>query len=244
MTAATKPKNEPIFNVPPVVLATVFVLIAIHVLLWLLGPEWQTWSLYAMSFIPSRFGGPEQPPFPQGAQYWSMFTYSLLHADGFHVASNCLWLLIFSTPLARRWNILQYGLFFVISAFCGALAMLFAHAGQFVVVVGASAVVSAALSAAVPIIFSPRFIWRSASNADYKTLKVASMTSLLTNPSALAFTAVFLAATLLSGASQMMTGTALLEERNIAWEAHLAGFAAGLVLFYTLDQWTVSSAKK
>ena len=58
------------------------------------------------------------------------------------------------------------------------------------------------------------------------------------NRNALAFAAVFLVITLLTGASMAMTGTAFLEERNIAWEAHLGGFIAGIVLFYLLDKRT------
>jgi membrane associated rhomboid family serine protease len=52
----------------------------------------------------------------------------------------------------------------------------------------------------------------------------------------LAFAAVFLVMTLFTGASMAMTGTAFLEERNIAWEAHLGGFIAGILLFYLLDK--------
>jgi membrane associated rhomboid family serine protease len=62
------------------------------------------------------------------------------------------------------------------------------------------------------------------------------------NSRALAFAALFLVMTLFTGATQMATGTAFLEERSIAWEAHLAGFIVGLVLFYLLDRPKVPSA--
>jgi membrane associated rhomboid family serine protease len=228
--------SPPALNVPSIVLAVVAILIAIHVSLWLLGEDWQVWSLYALSFIPARLGGGEQVAFPEGAQYWSFFTYALLHGDAMHLGSNSIWLLIFSTPLARRWGASRYVLLLVLSAIAGATAVLFAHWGKFLIVVGASASVSAVLAAAIPIICGPDYQFRGNEKLDHRLLSVLSFRELLGNSRALAFAALFLAMTLFTGATQMATGTAFLEERSVAWEAHLAGFLAGLLLFYLLDR--------
>ncbi len=231
-------------NVPTIVLLTIGLLIVVHIGLWALGTDWQVWSLYAFSFIPSRFGGPEMPAFPPGAQYWSFITSALLHADATHLASNCFWLLVFSTPIARRWGALRYLIFCVLAAAAGSLAMLFAHWQQYIIVVGASGIVSAALAAAVPIMFAEGFSYGRTTDAQYRRLKVLTPLQLVNNYQALIFTAVFLAMTLLSGASQSLSGTAFLEERSIAWEAHLGGFIAGFILFYLLDRWKVSATAK
>lgn len=230
------PSSQPAINVPPVVLGVVGLLIAIHVALWLLGPDWQVWSLYALSFIPARLGDGESVAFPPGAQYWSFLTYALLHGDAFHLGSNSIWLLIFSTPLARRWSALRYLVLLVLSAAAGATAMLFAQWGKFVIVVGASAAVSAVLAAALPIMCSPDYRLRGNERLDHRALRVLSFRDLLSSSRALAFAALFLAMTLFTGATQMTTGTAFLEQRSIAWEAHLAGFVVGLALFYLLDR--------
>jgi membrane associated rhomboid family serine protease len=228
--------SPPALNVPSIVLAVVAVLVAIHVALWHLGEDWQIWSLYALSFIPARIGGGELVAFPEGAQYWSFFTYALLHGDAMHLGSNSIWLLIFSTPLARRWGASRYILLLILSAIAGASAVLFAHWGKFLIVVGASASVSAVLAAAIPIICGPDYQFRGNERLDHRLLSVLSFRELLGNSRALAFAALFLAMTLFTGATQMATGTAFLEERSIAWEAHLAGFLAGLLLFYLLDR--------
>ncbi len=223
-------------NVPAVVLAVIAILIAVHLGLWFLGEDWQVWSLYALSFIPVRFGGGEPVAFPEGAQYWSFLTYALLHGDAMHLGSNSIWLLIFSTPLARRWGTSRYLLLLVLSAIAGAAAVLFAHWGKFLIVVGASASVSAVLAAAIPIICGPDYRFRGNEKLDHTLLRVLSFQELLVNSRALAFAILFLAMTFFTGATQMATGTAFLEERSIAWEAHLAGFIVGLVLFYLLDR--------
>jgi membrane associated rhomboid family serine protease len=228
--------TQPVLNVPPVVLGVVAVLVAIHTLFWALGQSWQVWSVYALAFIPARLGGGPAIPYPQGAQLWSFLTYALLHADRLHLGSNCIWLLIFSTPLARRLGALRYLLLLAASAAAGAAAMLFTHWGQFLIIVGASASVSATLAAAIPIIFAPGFRMGASHLVDYEALRVPSPMQLLRNGKALAFAAVFLAMTLFTGATMALTGTAFLEERNIAWEAHLGGFIAGLILFYLLDK--------
>ena len=231
----TSQQVQPAINVPPVVLLVVAGLIAVHGLFWVLGESAQVWSLYALSFIPVRLGGGDAIPYPQGAQIWTFFTYALLHQDVYHLGSNSIWLLIFSTPLARRLGPWRYLLLLLGSAATGALAMLPLHYGKFLIIIGASASVSATLAAAIPIIFAPGFRMGSSHMVNYDRLRVLSPSELLRNPRALVFAAVFLVMTLLTGASMAMTGTAFLEERNIAWEAHLGGFIAGLVLFYLLD---------
>jgi membrane associated rhomboid family serine protease len=232
--------TEPMFNVPLIVLGVIAVLVGTHVLFWALGESWQIWSSYALAFIPSRLGGGEAIPYPHGAQLWTFFTYALLHADVYHLGSNCIWLLIFSTPVARRLGPWRYVLLLAGSAAAGAAAMLPFHYGEFLIIVGASASVSATLAAAIPIMFAPGFRLGAAQSIDYEKLRVLSPRAMFSNPSALAFAALFLAMTLFTGASMAMTGTAFLEERNIAWEAHLGGFFAGLILFYLLDKKQVS----
>lgn len=233
-------KPEPLFNVPTVVLAVIGVLAAIHFSLWALGEDAQVWALYTLSFIPSRFGG-EAVAFPQGAQYWSFLTYGLLHGDSVHLGSNCLWLLIFSTPLARRLGVWRYLVFLVVTVIAGAFAVLFTHWGKMIIVVGASAAVSATLAAAIPIMFAPGFRARASDSFDIRNMRVLSFSELLKSPRALVFAGVFMALTFITGVSQYLTGTAFLEERNIAWEAHLGGFLVGLAMFYLLDRILVSS---
>jgi membrane associated rhomboid family serine protease len=233
---ASSRSAQPAINVPAVVLAVIAVLGAVHLGLWFLGPDWQIWSHYALAFIPARLGGGEPVAYPEGAQYWTFLTYALLHGDAVHLGSNSIWLLIFSTPLARRWGALRYLILLAVSAVTGAVAVLFTHWGMFIVVVGASASVSAVLAAAIPIMTGPDYLLRGNEKLDHTKLRVLSFAELLTNSRALAFAAIFLGMTLLTGASQITTGTAFLEERSVAWEAHLAGFLVGLLLFYLLDR--------
>jgi membrane associated rhomboid family serine protease len=231
-----KDATPPAINVPRVVLLVIGLLVAIHALFWALGESAQVWSLYALSFIPVRLGGGEPIPYPHGAQIWTFFTYALLHADVYHLGSNCVWLAIFSTPVARRLGAWRYLLLLLGSAAAGAAAMLPGHYGKLLIIVGASASVSAVLAAAIPIMFAPGFRMGASHLVNYESLHVLSPQALASNPRALAFAALFLFMTLLTGASMAMTGTAFLEERNIAWEAHLGGFIAGFVLFYLLDR--------
>jgi membrane associated rhomboid family serine protease len=231
-----KPADQPVFNVPAIVLGVIAVLVVVHVGFWAMGESWKVWSVYALAFIPVRLGGGDPIPYPQGAQLWSFFTYALLHADMYHLGSNSIWLLIFSTPVARRLGPWRYLLLLLGSAAAGAAAMLLAHWGAFLIIVGASAAVSATLAAAIPIMFAPGFRMGGSQLVDYDRLQVLRPAQLVSNSRALGFAAVFMAVTLLTGASMAMTGTAFLQERNVAWEAHIGGFIAGLVLFYLLDK--------
>ena len=217
-------KPPPAFNVPGVVAAVIAVLVAIHVGLWVLGQDWQVWSLYALSLIPARFTVPGYP-MPQGAQFWSLATYMLLHGSWTHLVFNCIWLLIFGTPVARYLGSAKFLLLTLVSGVAGGLCSLLLHWGQETIIVGASGGVMSLMGAAIPLMYGERLPhggWRP-----------SSLPELLRNRRALVFTGVVLAITLFSGGTGW-TGNDFLAESSIAWEAHIGGFLAGIFAFYVL----------
>ena len=226
----------PVFNVPLPVVVLLAVLIAFHAAISFLGEDVRIWSLYALSFIPRRLAGLEIAA-PAGSQVWTFLTYAFLHADWFHLLSNCLWLLVFATPVTRRLGAFRSMALLGIAAIAGAIAMLPLHWGQFLIVVGASAAVSGAMAGAMPIIYASGF--RRQMN-DLSGIEILGLAALLRNRNAIAFTLVFFALQIFTGVGQATTGTAFLVESVIAWEAHLGGFIAGLLAFYLLDRKPVS----
>ena len=107
-------RREPMFNVPMVVVATLAVLVFIHVMrVWVLTPEQDIDLLLWFSFIPARYdatvlaqGG---APGGLGAQIWTFFTYALIHRDWTHLGLNAVWLLA-RHPIERRaWSALFSG---------------------------------------------------------------------------------------------------------------------------------------
>ncbi len=230
---AIQPKSTPLVSLPPVVWAILVVILAIHTVTWAGGPHWQAWAQYNFAFIPARFAS---APFPQppGAAWWSLLTYAALHADWSHVGTNSLWLAVFSKPVAMRLGALRYLILLSGSVIAGAGAGLVVHWGQPIIMVGISAGVSGVLAASMPLMHG-QFQNESHHIRPLKPI------ALLKNPRALSFTAMFLGLSILTASSQYLTGTAFLEERVIAWEAHIAGFIAGLLLFYSLDRSAISA---
>lgn len=217
-------KPPPAFNVPAIVAVVIAVLVVIHVGLWLLGQDWQVWSLYALALIPARFTSPGFPMIP-GSEYWSLATYMLLHGNWTHLVFNCIWLLIFGTPVARYMGNGRFLLIALFSGIVGGICSLMLHWGQDLVVVGASGGVMGLMGSAIPLMYGGRLSdgrWRPASFGE-----------LVSNRRALVFTAVVLGITLFSGGTGW-TGNSFLPEGAIAWEAHVGGFIAGILAFYVL----------
>ncbi len=217
------------FNAPFLVVVLAGLLVAIHAATRWLGEDVQIWMLYAFSFIPQRLAE-EGVATPVGAQAWSFLTYAFLHGSWLHVISNSLWLVVFATPVVRFLGNLRSLLLMAVSAVAGAAAMLVLYWGQFIILVGASAAVSGAMAAAMPIMYAPGF----RTLALGVPIQALSFGELLSNRNAVIFTALFFALQLLTGASEATTGTAFLAEGVVAWEAHLGGFLAGLAMFYLM----------
>ncbi len=227
-----QPKPPPAFNAPVAVVAVIAVLVAVHVGLWLLGESWEVWAIYALALIPARFTASGYPMI-EGSQYWSLATYMLLHANWMHILFNCLWLLIFGTPVARYMGSARFLVLCLVSGVTGGLASLALHWDQNIIIIGASGAVSGLLGAAIPIMYGRRQPGGGG--------RPLSLPELLTNGKALGFTAIWLALTLFSGGTGW-TGNSFLSESAIAWEAHIGGFLGGLLAFYVLAPRTVRSA--
>jgi len=233
-------RSEPIFNIPPVVLATVAVLLLVHAVrtLALSGAEDER-VLLTFAFIPARYdiasGAVGSLPGGFGAELWSFFTYAFLHADLLHIGLNLAWLLPFGTALARRFGAWRYTAFMLVVAAAGAFAHLVTHPGAMVPMIGASAAISGAMAAALRFVFQhggPLALWRSDANTEAYSVPSSSLVATLRDPRFLIFFGAWMGLNLVVGLGTVSVAE---EGQEIAWQAHVGGFVSGLLLFSAFD---------
>jgi membrane associated rhomboid family serine protease len=237
---AVNQRSEPMFNVPPVVLATVAVLVLVHALRMLVLTDAEDVQfLLTFAFIPARYdtgllvGG----SFPGGfaADLWTFFTYAFIHADLLHIGVNLAWLLPFGTALARRFGAWRYIGFMLVVAAAGAFAHLISHPGAMVPMIGASAAISGAMAAALRFVFQaggPLGLWRGDADSHAYRVPAAPLRTTLRDPRFLIFLGVWIGLNALFGLGTVaMPGAG----QEIAWQAHIGGFVAGLLLFNAFD---------
>jgi membrane associated rhomboid family serine protease len=241
VTQQQEPKRrEPIFNVPPIVIATVLVLVLVHVVrMFALTDEQDLQVILIFSFIPARYGSElaASGAFPGGfgADLWTFFTYAFLHADLMHLSLNLAWLLPFGTALARRFGAWRYVAFLLVTAALGALAHLITHLGATDPMIGASAAISGAMAAALRFVLregGPLSVFRRDTSEAYR-VPATPLLETLRDPRFLLFLAVWLGLNALFGLGTVSFG----EEagQTLAWQAHVGGFFAGLLLFNAFD---------
>jgi membrane associated rhomboid family serine protease len=233
------PPREPIFNVPAAVLVILALLVAVHAMRGMvLSEEDDQLFLLTFAFLPVRFDTAivldGVLPGGAGAQIWTFVTYALIHADLTHLGFNAIWLLAFGSPVARRFGAARFALFCVVTVAAGALAHLVVHAGAQNPMVGASAAISGMMGAAARFAFQQGGaldFWRGAAG-DPDRIPAAPLLTAFRNPRVVAFLVVWFGLNLLFGLGSIPIGGA---EQSVAWEAHLGGFAAGLLLFSVFD---------
>jgi membrane associated rhomboid family serine protease len=225
--------REPIFNVPGVVLALLFTFLAVHLLRWALPAEQEAWLTTALAFIPARAGSlAADLPGGRIAAVTAYLTHQFVHGDLAHLIINSAWLLAFGTPVARRTDALRFLVFFLLCGVAGALFYLAVNGPIPTLVVGASGAISGLMGAGF------RFLFRSAADGGQLALAGARTAPLM--PLALTLRdrrilTVVAAWTVLN--VLLAWGVAgLIESAGIAWEAHLGGFYAGLLLYGLFDR--------
>ncbi len=234
------PRNQPVFNVPTIILVYIAVLVVIHLYrsYLLVGFE-ADFFLISYAFIPARlddafnqqFGA--YLPFGEIGRVLTFISYSFLHADWLHLGVNSLWLLIFGSVLARRFGIVRFILLSLAGSVAGAFLHLWTNIGSLVPTVGASAVVSAHMAAVSRFAFvpyGPLGRLRSQHRGAY-FLPALSLLGLMKNSHATSFLTIWFILNLAIGLSGGLFGDNVV----IAWQAHIGGFLVGFLLFTLFD---------
>ena len=233
--------NPPAFGAPGIIIGLLAVLVGIHLARMFLGTQADSELILAFALFPARYA-----PTLEGVSYifpggiygdaWSLVTYAFLHGDWMHLFFNGIWLLAFGTPVARRLGPVRFIFFYLLCAIVAAIIYAMAQAGLLVPVVGASGAISGIIAAAALFVFEDegpiaRFAFERGAT-DLRAIPRRPAHKALIHGKAMIFTGVWLGLTVLTGLVGIgATG----EAANIAWEAHLAGFIAGLLLFPKFD---------
>jgi membrane associated rhomboid family serine protease len=232
-------KREPLFNIPLVVIALLALLALIHVVhAELLSDDQNIEFLLSFAFIPARYdsstvlGG--ALPGGVGAEVWTFVTYSLIHADWIHLGVNSMWLLPFGSAVARRFGTARFLAFFTVTAVAGAAMHLATHAGEQFPMIGASAAISGAMAAAMRFVFQrggPLGFLRG-ENEDAYRVPAIPLIGVLSDARVLLFLGVWFGFNIIFGLGAVsITGG----DQTVAWQAHIGGFLAGLLLFSWFD---------
>ena len=231
--------REPVLNLPGAMTVIVVVLVGIHAFRAILPPESDQWLIVTFGFVPARYdtsvlvdrfaeyGG-------EGAKIWGFLTYSFLHADISHLVFNLLWLLPFGSAVARRFGVVRFFLFLAVASIAGAAAHLVTHAGELAPMIGASAAISGAMAAAICFAFGRgSFLSFRRGDADAAArVPALPLFKALRHPRVVTFLALWFGINIIFGLGAIQLGS---QGQSVAWQAHIGGFLAGLLLFSLFD---------
>jgi len=210
----TRPAREPIFRAPAAVMGLIVVLIVAHVARVLAPAAVSAKILDEFALDPAVYVSKTAnwldrvvPP----------FSHMLLHGSLMHLLVNCLWLLACGPVVARRFGGGSFLVFFVLCGLAGAACFVAMNWGAPVGAIGASGAISGLMAAAIRMI-----------NFRNPYLNVATVPLMpLLSSQVLLFSAVWLVLNLLTG---LFGGVVMGTIQPIAWQDHLGGYVAGLLL--------------
>jgi len=132
--------RPPLINLPPLTLALLVVMAAVHVGLWLAPLRLERLALVQLAFIPAAY-------LAEGWPLWSLIlapvTYTLLHGGIGHLALNGVMLAVMGQVLEPRLGRGRFLLLFAAGAVGGALVHVLIGGAPRVPLIGASAAIGA-----------------------------------------------------------------------------------------------------
>ncbi len=224
-----QPGREPIFLLPGDVTAIIGVLVAIHLASTLvLNQAGQLQLVFWFAFQPLRIIAGLDDLSLAVPLIWTPFSHALLHASWEHLLVNAAWFAIFATPVSRRYGAGPMMAIFFVSAAAG--AALFAattlYSGSYLI--GASGGVAGLTGAAVRFIFQPVIVAQHPETGERVVVgrRLASFGDLWRDSRARFFILIWVLLNAAVPLLPLLTGT----QMAVAWQAHLGGFFAGLLL--------------
>lgn len=223
----SQPPRQPVFRAPPVVLWLIGILTALHAARTLLPAARAQSIVYDYGLIPARYSRAflESRMLDPGTlweQAVPFISYMGLHNGWTHLVINCLFLLAFAPIVARRFGPILFLVFFTVCGVAGALTYLAFNWGSPAPVVGASGAISGLMAAALRML-PAQSPW---------AMPGATALAPILSRQMLVFSAVLIAVNVAMGISGLNIGG---ETAQIAWQAHLGGFIAGLLLCGPFD---------
>ena len=226
------PGRQPMFRVPGVVMGLIGALALAHGVRALASPALSDALINQYAFIPARYSraflaSHDVDPGSLLDRAVPFVSYMGLHNDFTHLAINCLWLLAFGPIVARRYGAALFLVFFIICGIAGAGVHLALNMGSLVPVIGASAAISGLTAAGLRLLPAQRDMMLGLGG-----LQSGPMAPILSRQ-VLLFAVVWVGVNLAAGLTGMGAGGTV---GLIAWQAHLGGFAAGLLLAGPFDR--------
>ena len=231
-------QKQPLINAPWIVLALIACFVGVHVWRENLIPDEQLWFTLTYAFTPARYVPPQELSgyaFPGGTagDIWTFVSHMFLHGDWVHLIINCVWMLIFGSVVARRLGALRFLLLSAVCAAAGAAANLVVYSGHYAILVGASGAISGQMAAAIRLMFAGHQPLSRLNHADVRRAPVLSVAGAFRNGRSLRFIIIWNVINIVFGVVGLGVSG---DMARIAWEAHLGGFAAGLLLFSWFDR--------
>jgi membrane associated rhomboid family serine protease len=219
--------REPVLRAPASVVGLIGVIVAMH-LLRVLAPDWLASALLShLALVPALYSDAWLAAHPGVAgsaiaRAIPFVGYAFVHANTTHLVVNCLWLLAFGPPVARRLGALRFLAFFLVCGVAGAVAHVVANWASEDAAIGASGAIAGVMAASL------RIVWLGDPFARREGAPLLPLTA----RQILTFTVLWVSLNVLTGVTGLgaMRGLEL-----VAWQAHLGGYFAGLFLIALFD---------
>lgn len=209
------PKTLPILNSPAVIKWFLAIMFGLHLIQEIAPDSIQIWIWQHFAFTPAAFTLSDRVAVSP-LLYFGPFTHSFLHFDWMHLFINAAMLLIFGTAVARMLGPWRTILIFVLGSLSGAMMLYILTEGRLIFLLGASDSIAAFFGVLTGFSLIPAL--RPYSPPPFNQPR---------------FTLTFLIIWLVINLIPALLGSLGVQFwGNVSWQAHLGGFALGLVYAY------------